>query len=173
MSRCLNENGQSIFEGFSFVKMGNLLFYTSALVGGLIGLANKDNDGLAYKGWNPTRVYSNRVQYLKIATIKPYEGTTIYITTQSAGQNLQYSHYKVQLAGGNNNGTKGSAHLHKEYDNISKKFFLLKGSGTDSILFCSSMNYEYIGIIKPLAAGTIVAEFVDSIPEEAEQLSPL
>ena len=142
-------------------------------MGGLIGTATPEKDGLAYKGWNPTRVYSNRDQYLKIATIKPYEGTTIYITTQSAGQNLQYSHYKVQLAGGNSNGMKGSAHLHKEYDNIGKKFFLLKGSGTDSILFCSSMNYEYIGIIKPLADGTIVAEFVDSIPEEAEQLSPL
>ena len=142
-------------------------------MGGLIGLANKDNDGLAYKGWNPTRVYSNRVQYLKIATIRPYEGTTIYITTQSAGQNLLYSHYKVQLAGGNSSEIKGSAHLHKEYDNIGKKFFLLKGNNTDSILFCSSMNYEYIGIIKPLEAGTIIAEFVDSIPEDAEQLSPL
>lgn len=143
------------------------------VVGGLIGLANKDNDGLAYKGWNPTRVYSNRVQYLKIATIRPFEGTTIYITTQSAGQNLLYSHYKVQLAGGNNSGIKGNAHLHKEYDNISKKFFLLKGNNTDSILFCSSMDYEFIGIIKPLEAGTIIAEFVDSIPEDAEQLSPL
>ena len=145
----------------------------ASVVGGLIGLANKDNDGLAYKGWNPTRVYSNRVQYLKIATIRPYEGTTIYITTQSAGQNLLYSHYKVQLAGGNSSEIKGSAHLHKEYDNIGKKFFLLKGNNTDSILFCSSMNYEYIGIIKPLEAGTIIAEFVDSIPEDAEQLSPL
>lgn len=142
-------------------------------MGGLIGLANKDNDGLAYKGWNPTRVYSNRVQYLKIATIGPFQGTTIYITTQSAGQNLLYSHYKVQLAGGNNSGIKGNAHLHKEYDNIGKKFFLLKGNNTDSILFCSSMNYEFIGIIKPLEAGTIIAEFVDSIPEDAEQLSPL
>lgn len=43
MSRCLNENGQSIFEGFSFVKMGNLLFYTSALVGGLLNIYGGKN----------------------------------------------------------------------------------------------------------------------------------
>lgn len=102
----------------------------------------------------------------------PYEGVTIEFRSQSAGQQLSYSYYTMQLAGGNNQGMKGSAQIHKLFDNLGKKFYLKPGNNTESIIYCSVTGYEHINIWKPTESGTIHAEFVDSLPSDVELVSP-
>lgn len=142
-------------------------------MGGLIGLATKDKDGLSYKGWNPTRVCFGKIGYLKIASVTPFEGTTIYFCSQEAGQTLRYCNYIIQLAGGNNTGTNGTANTHKVFDNLNKHFYLKSGNNTDSEVYCNITTYEWINIWTPTKQGKIIAEYVESLPSDVMEINPI
>lgn len=142
-------------------------------MGGLIGLATKDKDGLSHKGWNPTRLYSGKVGYFKIASVTAYDGATIYLCSQVAGQSLNYCNYIIQLAGGNNTGTKGSAMIHRLFDNLNKHFYLKPGNNSTSEIYCNITEYEWICTWKPTEGGKIISEYVDSLPSDVIEISPL
>lgn len=151
---------------------------TISVVGGLIGVATKDKNGLAPRGYAPIYVGSDNAtdRYIKIGSLDAYTGHTINVVMQVSGQRLTYGNYIIQAAGGNRTDTKASAEVKKIIEGTIDvgtlpRFYIRPLENGGGELYCSIRNYHYFHFSSPTGFKFELSKTSEDLPSDAEEIT--